>query len=236
MKEENLPSQVIEGVHGYEYKQYYDSKAGVTLQDQLRAAYTQWLACEHEYDQTLDRFKQECRDAGEASWREVMKRDDIRDEILARLVWMLDTQRIQCERAKEDLERFRLELDIATTPIAARDIEMVEDLMIVEGFPEEEETTKADEIIPSSSVRGRWWSSIVKPCQWQRTKSQNTNENDSTKHRPDNVESSGNELFHSAKGKDDDEIASESGYETPDSNTRKNGEEGGGANDNVESE
>jgi hypothetical protein len=52
-------------------KQNYDSKAGLTLQDQRSAAYTRWYAGERAYEQTLDRLKSECDDL-ELPWRDVV--------------------------------------------------------------------------------------------------------------------------------------------------------------------
>ena len=128
-------------VHGVYYKQYHDEKAGATLQNQYTAAYHRWLGCEQDYLQILDRFKAECKELN-VSWRSLLlessiasttngpphrrrksnrlheENDGMIDEELLRLVSVLQTLNVQCQQAKQDMERIRYDLIAHTVPRA----------------------------------------------------------------------------------------------------------------------
>eukprot|EP00562_Extubocellulus_spinifer_P014205 CAMPEP_0178561082 /NCGR_PEP_ID=MMETSP0697-20121206/11820_1 /TAXON_ID=265572 /ORGANISM="Extubocellulus spinifer, Strain CCMP396" /LENGTH=429 /DNA_ID=CAMNT_0020194361 /DNA_START=152 /DNA_END=1441 /DNA_ORIENTATION=- len=115
-----LPGGMFGKAESKEYPQNYDSNAGVTLRDQYNASYDRWVRAENVYDQALDRFKEECADAG-LEWRNVrtMSSEEIEDDEVRRLVFLLADLKSKCEGARETMETFRGELGSAMAPPAA---------------------------------------------------------------------------------------------------------------------
>jgi hypothetical protein len=121
------------------YKHYYDSNAGVTLQDQYTASYDRWLACQQTYDQMLDRFRSECAEV-KRDWRAVRSNEDGEsvDDELKRLVDVLKILKENCEKAKEAMDRIRGELEFATLPKKEK-IELAQEMMFKDKGTDEEE-------------------------------------------------------------------------------------------------
>lgn len=121
-----LPADEVE-VDGRTFPHYWDDQAGgITLQSQYTAACQRYLECEKNYQNTLDRFKQECDynedGAGDYSellkkqshsyWRQILKMplEKIEDPEQARLVRVLDTLNGNCQQAKLVMDRIESDL------------------------------------------------------------------------------------------------------------------------------
>jgi len=122
-----LPLIVASGADGTKYSQDRDSGT-LTLQDQINASYDKWMKLEASYQRVLDRFKAEAEGAG-LDWRELRSMNmeniaaDVEDYEVRRLWTLLNALEENSVRAKEDLGKFRAELDriVVASSVAAQD-------------------------------------------------------------------------------------------------------------------
>ena len=139
-------------------KPYYDSKAGITLQDQSIAAYKRWIEYENIYDKTLERFTRDCEDL-DASWQDMQKvpPEQIEDYSLRRTAVLLQIQNDQCQKARLDLQHFEDKLkavkDVAyfdgkvtpQKPVEKSTLDLAEDKTKKEDTEEKEDADKEEE-------------------------------------------------------------------------------------------
>lgn len=106
------------------HKQYYDSNAGDTLQDQVTAAYNRWIAAEKQYNEALDRIKRDCKELG-LDWHGVKAQTEgeVNDSDLRYSMSTLVALRSFSEHAKVDLDRIQAELDLLLVPVSTSMIE-----------------------------------------------------------------------------------------------------------------